>query len=255
MKVRGMDEQKNKGFVILHRALLDWEWYSDPNTARLFIHLILTVNHASGQWHGIEIERGQRVSSYAKLASETGLSVKEVRTALNHLKKTGEVAHKASSKYGLFTVVNYDKYQTQGTQEGTLSAVRGQSRGSQRATNNNENNENNKNNENISPKAPSKGAKKDWPGFDDFYSCYPKHTGKQAALKAWNKLKPDSQLQYLIIQAVEKQKQSQQWTKDGGQFIPLPATWLNGQRWEDELEAKQSEPTPYDPYAHVGIIV
>lgn len=255
MTVRGMDEQKNKGFVILHRALLDWEWYSDPNTARLFIHLILTVNHASGQWHGIEIERGQRVSSYAKLASETGLSVKEVRTALNHLKKTGEVAHKASSKYGLFTVVNYDKYQAQGTQEGTLSAVRGQSRGSQRATNNNENNENNKNNEKISPKAPSKGAKKDWPGFDSFYAAYPRHTGKAAALKAWNKLEPNQALQHQMLEALKKQKRLPQWADDNGRFIPHPATWLNGHRWEDETEVKKIEDESIGQYAHLGITV
>ena len=38
-----------------------------------------------------------------------------------------------------------------------------------------------------------------------------------------------------ILAGIEKQKQSAQWTKDGGQFIPHPATWLNGCRWEDEM--------------------
>lgn len=251
-----MIEQKYKGFVALHRTILDWEWYTEANTMRLFVHLLLTVNHAPKQWQGIAVERGQRVASYGKLAAETGMSVKEVRTALNHLKKTGEVAHKATSKFGLFTVVNYDQYQTVDTQEGSRGAGNGQSKGSQGAGNGQQlNNENNENNEKNPPYPPKGTTKADWPGFADFYSCYPKHTGKQAALKAWNKLKPDPQLQQLIIQAVEKQKQSQQWTKDSGQFIPLPATWLNGQRWEDELEVKQSEPNHYDPYAGHGIVV
>lgn len=250
-----MDEQKYKGFVVLQRTMLDWEWYTEANTMRLFVHLLLTVNHTPKQWHGITVNRGQRVASYGKLAAETGLSVKEVRTALSHLKKTGEVAHKATSKFGLFTVVNYNKYQSLDTQEGGQGAVRGQSRGSQGAVKGQQlNNENNENNEYIPPISP-KGAKKDWPGFDDFYSCYPKHTGKQAALKAWNKLKPNPQLQQLIIKAVEKQKQSQQWTKDGGQFIPLPATWLNGQRWEDELEVEPIVDKPYNPYEGCGIVV
>lgn len=121
----------DKGYISLHRSLLDWEWYTDANTARLFIHLLLTVNHTSKQWHGITVERGQRVASYAKLAAETGMTVKEVRTALNHLKRTGEVAHKATSKFGLFTVKNYNKYQATGTQSDSLRAHSGQSVGSQ----------------------------------------------------------------------------------------------------------------------------
>ena len=138
-----MEAGESRGFVVLYRSLLDWEWYTDANTSRLFIHLLLTVNHTSKQWQGLSVERGQRVASYAKLALETGMTIKEIRTALNHLKKTGEVAHKAYPKFGLFTIKNYDKYQTVGSQ----SAVKGQSEGSQGAVKgqqlNNDNNENN----------------------------------------------------------------------------------------------------------------
>lgn len=81
------------GFILLHRSILRWEWYGDLNTARLFIHLLLTVNYEPQRWQGIAVERGQRVASMAKLADETGLTVKQVRTALEHLKRTGEVTH------------------------------------------------------------------------------------------------------------------------------------------------------------------
>ena len=94
------------GFIALHRSLLKWEWYTDENTKALFIHLLLTVNYEPKQWHGRTIQRGQRVASYSKLASETGLTIKKIRTALKHLQATGEVAHEPNSKYGLFTV-NY----------------------------------------------------------------------------------------------------------------------------------------------------
>lgn len=100
-----------KGYIMLYRSLLDWQWYDDINTKVLFIHLLLTVNYEPQEWHGLTIERGQRVSSYANIAKETGLSVQSVRTAINHLISTGELTHKATSKYGLFTVVNYDKFQ------------------------------------------------------------------------------------------------------------------------------------------------
>lgn len=106
------------GFILLHRSILRWEWYGDLNTARLFIHLLLTVNYEPQRWQGIAVERGQRVASMAKLADETGLTVKQVRTALEHLKRTGEVTHTATSKYGLFTVNHYDRYQPRGEPEG-----------------------------------------------------------------------------------------------------------------------------------------
>ena len=135
-----------RGFIVLYRSLLEWEWYTEANTARLFIHLLLTVNHTRCQWQGITIDRGQRVASYAKLAQETGLTVKEVRTALNHLKRTGEVAHSATSKFGLFTVKNYNKYQTPGTQKGTQRADSGQPEGRQWADEGQQINKDNKNN-------------------------------------------------------------------------------------------------------------
>lgn len=71
--------------------------------------------------------------------------------------------------------------------------------------------------------------------FEVFWAAYPRHTGKQDAYKAFVKLKPDEALMQVILAGIERQKQSAQWTKDGGQFIPHPATWLNGCRWEDEL--------------------
>ena len=64
--------------------------------------------------------------------------------------------------------------------------------------------------------------------FDVFWECYPSKTAKQAAVKAWQKLKPNESLFNLIMDALKKQKPN---FKVG--FIPHPATWLNGRRWED----------------------
>lgn len=72
------------------------------------------------------------------------------------------------------------------------------------------------------------------PLFADFWKAYPKHQDKQNALKAFKKLNPDQALVGQMIKAINAWKQSEQWTKDGGQYIPHPATWLNGRRWEDE---------------------
>jgi hypothetical protein len=71
--------------------------------------------------------------------------------------------------------------------------------------------------------------------FPKFWALYPKKVCKAAAEKAWAKLRVTDDLFNLIAQGLAKQCASQAWTKDGGQFIPHPATWLNGKRWEDEI--------------------
>jgi hypothetical protein len=72
--------------------------------------------------------------------------------------------------------------------------------------------------------------------FDEFYSLYPKKKGKVAALRAYQKLKPSDDLHAKILDAVEKNKDTESWIKNGGQFIPYPATFINQKRWEDEIE-------------------
>ena len=69
--------------------------------------------------------------------------------------------------------------------------------------------------------------------FDEWWQHYPRKVGKEAARKAFAKVKVDTSI---LIEAVEKQKHSDQWTKNNGQYIPNPATWLNQGRWEDELQ-------------------
>lgn len=83
-------------------------------------------------------------------------------------------------------------------------------------------------------------------GFEAFWILYPRKVGKVPALKAWKKLKPDQELKAEILKAVALHRRSEDWTKDGGQFIPHPATWINQQRWQDELKVAARAPA-YDP--------
>ena len=99
------------GWIKLHRQLLDWEWYDDINTSRLFIHLMLTANHKDNNWRGIEIKRGSRLTSLDKLSSETSLSVSKIRTSIKKLISTNEIASKSHSQHTVFTMINYDSYQ------------------------------------------------------------------------------------------------------------------------------------------------
>ena len=81
--------------------------------------------------------------------------------------------------------------------------------------------------------------------FDRFWKAYPRKVGKASARKAWAKLKPSAELTGQMIKTLTWQKGTEQWTKDNGQFIPYPATWLNQGRWEDERETPQEiKPAP-----------
>lgn len=74
--------------------------------------------------------------------------------------------------------------------------------------------------------------------FDDWYTHYPKKVGKGAAIKAWDKLKPDAELEKKMILALDAQKRYRKEAKQAGEFVPDwcgPAVWLNQMRWLDEI--------------------
>ena len=80
--------------------------------------------------------------------------------------------------------------------------------------------------------------------FERFWSVYPKKVGKGDARKSFLKIAPSGALLEKMLTAIVASSASYQWKKDKGQFIPNPATWLNQQRWEDELRPDMSMPDP-----------
>ena len=85
----------------------------------------------------------------------------------------------------------------------------------------------------IPPKAPQGAVAVFPPGFDRFWSAYPRKQAKPAAARAFARVKADDQMLAQMLAAISAQAASEQWRKDNGRFIPLPATWLNQRRWED----------------------
>lgn len=106
-----------EGWIKIHRGLLDWEWYSDTNCVRMALHLLLMANFQTKRWRGITVERGQLVTSRSILARETGLSEREVRTAISKLEKSDFLTSRATNGYSVVTICNYEKYQSSETPE------------------------------------------------------------------------------------------------------------------------------------------
>ena len=99
------------GYIALHRQMLNWEWYKNTNTKVLFIHLLLRANYKDLSFEGHKILRGQLVTSLPSLASETGLSQRQIRVSLDKLILTGEVSSKTYPRYRVITITKYDEYQ------------------------------------------------------------------------------------------------------------------------------------------------
>lgn len=82
--------------------------------------------------------------------------------------------------------------------------------------------------------------------FEKFWEAYPRKVGKGNARTAWAKIRVTDELFNTILNAVEQQKQWDQWQRDNGQYIPHPATWLNQQRWEDSGIVVARQKSKYD---------
>lgn len=89
------------------------------------------------------------------------------------------------------------------------------------------------------PKPPANKTEAD---FAVFWEIYPRKEKKKDALAAWMKLKPAPELQRKMILAVQARRASPEWQRENGRYIPHPAAWINGRRWEDQPTEIKSGP-------------
>ena len=120
------------GYVKLNRNLLDWRWYRDANTIRVFLHLLLSANFKDQPFENIIVRRGEVATSYGAIAEALHISACQARTAVTHLKVSGTVSVKQYSKFQVISIISWDLYQcaVSGTE-----AVKSQAEVSQKSTN------------------------------------------------------------------------------------------------------------------------
>lgn len=100
-----------EGYIKLHRKLTEWGWYSDANTFRVFIHLLLLASFHDNEFRGIKLKPGQLIAGRKQLARDLGLTEQTIRTALNHLKSTNEITIKSTNKFSVITIEKWGMYQ------------------------------------------------------------------------------------------------------------------------------------------------
>ena len=101
------------GWIKIHRKFLEWEWFNKSEAVHLFMYMLLKANHKDGKWQGIEVKRGQFISSLGNISNATGISVQTIRTILKKLEKTNEIELKSTSQFTIVTISKYDCYQEQ----------------------------------------------------------------------------------------------------------------------------------------------
>lgn len=131
------------GWIKIHRKFLDWEWFNKSEAVHLFLFMLIKANHKSGKWQGIDIERGQFISSLANISNATGISVQTIRTILKKLEKTNEIELKSTSQYTIVTICKYECYQDENETTNKPITNNQQTTNKQLTTNKNEKNEKN----------------------------------------------------------------------------------------------------------------
>lgn len=227
----------DNGWIKLHRDIVNWEWYRDIPTFKLFMHLLIMANHQDKKWQGETIKTGQVLTGRKSLSEDTGLSEQQVRTAVKKLLKTGEIStSKSTNRFSIITICNYNAYQSLKTDINQQPNQQATSKQPQTRI------KELKNITNTHQKPPKGGGYS--ADFLAFWEAYPRKVGKGAAYTVWKRIKPVNGTIQQILDAVACQRKTDQWKKDGGQFIPHPTTWLNQRRWEDEIQTQKHK----DPY-------
>ena len=104
-------------WIKLNRNITRWAWYKNGNTVRVFLHLLLRANVRASKFMGITIQRGEAVGGLRSIADDLDISMQQVRTAIGHLQKTGEISVKNYSKFSVFHIEKYEQYQNQNATE------------------------------------------------------------------------------------------------------------------------------------------
>ena len=219
----------NNGFIKLYRSIQDNPlWDTKPyDRARAWIDLLLLANHKDAEvlikGDVYTCKRGQVLRSIKYFESRWGWSRQKVRTFLNMLQKLKMIDKNLTTNLTHLTICNYRDFQDTSTIKQPLS--------NHSATTYNKG----KNSKNI----------KSIPNFDIFWLKYPNKKSKKKAQQIWKSKKLESKFNE-IISGLDRYIKSDSWNSDGGAYIPHPTTFLNQERWLDDIKVKAPQLTPED---------
>ena len=227
-----------EGYIKLHRKISDWEWYNDPNTFRLFMHLLLNANYEAKKWQGLDIQPGQLLTGRIKLAHELKLSEQEIRTSISKLKSTNEITIKSTNKFSVVTLNMWADYQDRNTAKQPTKQPGTHQTSNQQSTKYKEVKEDKEvKNNNIAR-------------FEEFWNMYDMKKGRKPCLNKWGKISHSD------IERIFEHIPNYVKSTPGGKFRLNPLKYLTDEHWNDEItqtkvipvQNQSKEPSPISEF-------
>lgn len=220
------------GWIKIHRKITQWEWYSDVNTRVLFLHLLFVANYEEKRWLGEIILPGQFVTGRDSLASQTGLSERQVRTALDKLKSTSEITIKSSNKYSVITICNWQLYQEENKQiDQQMTSQRPAD--DQPATTTKE----------VKKERKKESISKYTSDFENFWREYPRHDcSKSNAFKIFMSSIDLTTSAQAIVDGAKTFSTKVKHERTENKYIAHAEKWLRGRLWEADYTITKQKP-------------
>jgi hypothetical protein len=226
------------GYIKLARCLLNKPIFQNEKLLKVWIWCLMKASHKEHtQLVGlqkIDLKPGQFITGRNAGAQQLKMKPSTFWDYMQWLKGNQSLDIKTDNKKSLVTLINWEQYQVSPSKSDSETDHKATAKQPLSDTNNNGN----------------KGKNTYTVGFDQFWTEYPKKVSKQDAVKAWQKIKPDSDMLAKILQSLAVQKKSANWLKENGQYVPNAATWLNGKRWEDEVKASKQNALNLDEWGY-----
>ena len=219
------------GFTKLVPEIVQSSIWNESSDIRIVWITMLAIKDENGYVQG-DARTISRLANVTQEAASTALELFQKPDPFSHT--PDDDGRRIAAAAGGWLVLNHDKYRT-GDRTAYMREYMRKYRENKPV-----------NNVNINVSSPSAsvsasdvrkeegGTEEETTDFDAFWKAYPRKVGKAAARKAWRITAKTRPVLTEVLNAINAQKQTDQWAKDGGQFIPHPSTWLNQGRWDDD---------------------
>lgn len=228
------------GYIKLHRKMTEWGWYSDPNTFRVFMHLLLIASYEENEFRGQKIMPGEAVVGRKQLAKDLCMSEQSVRTALSHLKSTNEITTRTTNKFTVVTIVNWGKYQcdVDGTNQQTNQQANQPSTNNQPTTNHTQEIKKYRNNNNVDD------------GFDELWELYPRKSGKKDAHRHYRRALKDGVQKDTIKSGILSYREYIEKTGTDPQYVKMGSSFFCQRSWDDDWTVPEARAKPKSMVPH-----
>jgi hypothetical protein len=240
----------NNGWVKLHRKSVESGVFSDEKLWKVWTWCLMRATHkaidvkmSTGRGEIIvHLKPGQFAFGRNQAAKELGMPASTVWRKIVDRHNARKLDIHTDRHYSVITICNWRKYQLDENDDGQASGQaygqasrthtrRGEEKGGLLPLGTSEDNYTSETSGTLALDTKKRNER-----FEIFWKAYPKKRSKGQAERTWKKIDPDDALLETILAGIERAKASHEWTKDGGEFIPYPSTWLNAKGWEDEHE-------------------